>query len=72
MINIVFDKKLYPSEAVKMAAKNYKGLADFQIKETEKSIEAIIKNITPELKANIGDEFCNYVLAVTKNETRIK
>jgi hypothetical protein len=68
MINVSFSKKLYPPEAVKIAIKTYKNLADFQIEENEKYIEVKIKNAKP----NINDEFCNYVLAVIKNETRFK
>ncbi len=67
VVAIKFNKDFYNSGAVKKAALAYKGLADFHLKDNHYFIEVTIKNVNQDFKDVINDEFCNYVLAETKN-----
>jgi len=67
MITINFNKDFYNLKAAKSAIKAYKNLAGFELKENKKFIEVILKNPDKAFKKIIKDEFCNYVLAETKN-----
>lgn len=67
MISINFNKKFYNLKAIKNAAKAYKDLADFSIEDNSRRIKVLIKNVDKDIKDRIKDEFCNYVLAETKN-----
>jgi hypothetical protein len=69
---IVFKKNLYSLAAIKKGAEAFKNLADFQIKESPTSIETTINNIDKEFEDNFRDEFCNFVLAETKNDASFK
>jgi hypothetical protein len=63
---IKFSRKLYGSAAVRSAIDAYKGLADFKIKDLPDSLEVEIENIDRELENSFSDEFCNFVLAKTR------
>ena len=66
---IKFNKKFYSLGAVKRSIKKYKGFANFKIKEKRNLIEINIINPKKEFEEIIKDEFSNYVLSETKNET---
>jgi hypothetical protein len=59
---VKFDKKLYSLKAVKSAAKKYRHLADFGLKQRKNRLEVSLKNIDQDVAEVIKDEFCNYVL----------
>lgn len=61
---IKFDKKIYKLKAVKLAIRDYKELADFVLKTKGDYFEVELKNIDPDVKNIIQDEFCNYVLGI--------
>jgi hypothetical protein len=66
-MSINFNKDFYSLEAIKKAIQDYKGLADFDIEVGKKNIKINLKNIDPESKDIIKEEFCNYVLGLMKN-----
>ena len=66
---IKFNKNFYNIEAIKKAIRTYPKLANFEIKEKKNFVEVTIKNIDKDLKNVLTDEFSNYVLAKTKNES---
>jgi len=66
-MSINFNKDFYSLEAIKKAIQGYKGLADFDIKIDKKNIKVNLKNIDPDSKDVIKEEFCNYVLGLMKN-----
>lgn len=66
-MTINFNRNFYNLESIKKAIQNYNGLADFDIKLGEKNIEVNLKNIDPESKDIIKEEFSNYVLGLMKN-----
>ena len=65
-MDIYFSKSLYDGKAVKEAILAYAELADFSLKESASSFKVAVKNIDPEFKNIIKEEFCNYVLALMK------
>ncbi len=66
MVIIKFDRKIYKLKAIKLAIKEYKELADFNLKQKGKYFEVELKNIDPDVEEVIKDEFCNYVLSLMK------
>ena len=66
-MTIRFDKNFYNVGAIKKAAKAYKNLACFKIKEEKRKINVELTKIDKDIKEVIQDEFCNYVLAEMKN-----
>ena len=68
-MTIKFNKNFYNIEAIKKGITAYKKLADFEIKEKKNFVEVTIKNIDKDFKNVLTDEFSNYVLAKTKNES---
>jgi len=66
-MSINFNKNFYSLKAIEKAIQNYKGLADFNIEVKKKSIKVDLKNIDPDSKDIIREEFCNYVLGLMKN-----
>ena len=64
---IELNKNFYNLEAVKKAAKAYKELAGFSVKDDGGKIKITMKNIDEDVKDVIEDEFCNYVLSEVKN-----
>ena len=68
-MTIKFNKNFYNIEAIKKAIRTYQKLANFEIKEKKNFVEVTIKNIDKDLKNVLTDEFSNYVLAKTKNES---
>ena len=66
IISIAFNKDFYNLRAIKKAIQDYQGLADFEISQNKKAITVELKEIKPEVKKNIRDEFSNYVLALMK------
>jgi hypothetical protein len=69
---IKFSRKLYDSAAIQTAVDAYRGLADFKIKNLPDYLEVEIKNIDRRLENNLSNEFCNFVLAKTKEYAGIK
>lgn len=65
-MKVRFNKKIYSKEAIEEAIEIYKELAKFKLKETKNYFVLEMKNILPKLKPIFKDEFCNYVLALTK------
>ncbi len=66
-MTINFNRDFYNLDSIKKAIQDYKGLADFDIKLGKKNIKVNLKNINPESKDIIKEEFCNYVLGLMKN-----
>ena len=66
-MSINFNKNFYSLKAIEKAIQNYKGLADFNIEVKKKSIKVDLKNIDPDSKDIIREEFCNYVLGLMKH-----
>ena len=66
-MTINFNRDFYNLESIKKTIRDYKGLADFDIKLGKKNIKVNLKNINPESKDIIKEEFCNYVLGLMKN-----
>jgi hypothetical protein len=66
VIAINFNKTIYKAKAINSAIKDYKGLADFELKQDKKYYRLILKNIDKEVEQIIKDEFCNYVLYLIK------
>ena len=66
-MKINFNKNLYRLKAIKLAIKEYKHLANFNIKQTGDYIQVELKNINKEVKQIIKDEFCNYTLFLMKS-----
>jgi len=64
---IELNKSFYNLEAVKRAARAYKELAGFSVKDVGGKIKITIKNIDGDVEDVIEDEFCNYVLSEVKN-----
>lgn len=63
---ISFNKKLYKLKAIKLAIKEYRNLANFNLKQKGNYIQVELKDIDKEVKQVIKDEFCNYVLFRSK------
>jgi len=61
---INFNKKIYPQKDIKEAVKDYKELAEFEIKPEKGYFRLKIKNINPAIKSLFRDEFANYVLGI--------
>ena len=66
IISIAFNKDFYNLRVIKKAIQAYRGLAGFEISQNKKAIIVELKEIKPEVKKNIRDEFSNYVLALMK------
>jgi hypothetical protein len=66
-ITIKLNKKFYCETAIEKGISAYSELAEFETKATDDFIEITLKNIDPETKNAIKDEFCNYVLSEMKN-----
>lgn len=66
-IVINFNKSFYTIDAIKKAIQGYKGIADFNIISNKKENKVELKNVDPESKDIIKQEFCNYVLGLMKN-----
>lgn len=64
---ISFNRNFYNLESIKKAIRAYKGLADFDVSRDKKNIKVKLRNINPESKDVIEEEFCNYVLGLMKN-----
>lgn len=62
MISADFNKSFYDLKAVRNAVKDYKDVADFNLKDTKKSIRVILKNIGARNEELIKNEFSNYAL----------
>ena len=67
-MTITFNKNFYKLAVLKRAIQAYRGLADFKIKKEKNNYRVVLEGINSEVKANIGDEFSNYVLAEMKND----
>ena len=65
-IVIKFNNDFYNLRAIKEAVRVFQGLADFEISSGKKEIRVKLKNIHPQVREVIRDEFCNYVLAMMK------
>ncbi len=66
-MTINFNRNFYNLKSIKKAIRDYKGLADFDIKVGKKNIRVNLKNIDLESKNVIKEEFCNYILGLIKN-----
>jgi len=64
---IKFSKGVYGQKAIKLAIKEYRNLADFNLRQKKDCTEVEIKNIDKDVKDIIKDEFCNYVLFLMKS-----
>jgi len=64
---INFNRSFYNLESIKKAIQDYKGLADFDIEVEKENIKVNLKNISPESRNVIKEEFSNYVLGLMKN-----
>lgn len=62
-INIKFNEKIYPLQAIKLAIKDFEHLAKFNLKKDKNYITLTLSQIQPDVKKTIKDEFSNYVLA---------
>ena len=65
-MEINFNKNLYSRQAVRRSIKTYRHLADFGFQERKDYFNVRLKNIVPDVKDIIDDEFANYVLSLTK------
>ncbi len=61
-----FNTRIYKEKAILEAIKVYSKIADFFLVREEDYIKVYIKNIPPEFSKTLKDEFCNYVLGITK------
>ena len=69
-VDISLNKKFYSIKAVKQASQDFKDICNCTIPKN-KNIEISLK-LKEDLDINtIGYEFCNYVLALMKNETLV-
>jgi hypothetical protein len=69
-VKIILSNTLYPFDAVKKAAEDFRDIGDFTI--SKKNVTSIvIKLKDKDYISSIGYEFCNYVLALMKNEAFI-
>ena len=59
---IKFNKNIYKKKAIVKAGKEYKHLADFDIKNQNKYYQVVFSKIDKDVKEIIEDEFKNYVL----------
>ncbi len=66
-MTINFNRNFYNLKSIEKAIHDYKGLADFDIEVGKKNIKVDLKNIDPESRNVIKEEFCNYVLGLIKN-----
>ena len=64
--NIKFNKKLYSQKAIKIAAKEFKNLADIKISSQGDYFVVVFDQIDPDVKEVIVDEFGNYALFTMK------
>ena len=63
---IKFNKNFYNLKAIKVTAQAFQGLADLEISSGKKEVRVKLKNIHPQVREVIREEFCNYVLAMMK------
>ena len=63
-MTVNFNKKIYPQKVIKKAVKDYKELAEFEMKIEKGYFRLKIKNINPAIKSLFKDEFANYVLGI--------
>ena len=61
-----FNSQIYSEDALKKAVCDYAQIADINIKKSRGYYLVNIKNIKPEIRSAIKDEFANYVLGLTK------
>ena len=66
-VEIILNKSFYCVEAVKKAVEDFKEIGNFSVS-CDDGILISIKLKNEEGIENIGYEFCNYVLALMKNE----
>jgi len=66
-MTINFNRNFYNLKSIEKAIRDYEGLADFDIEVGKKNIKVDLKNIDPESRNVIKEEFCNYVLGLIKN-----
>jgi hypothetical protein len=69
-INISLNKSFYAVDAVKKAAEDFKEIGDFSVHD-KKNILVSIKVKDASQVEILGYEFCNYVLALMKNEALV-
>ncbi len=67
-MQIKFNKKIYSLKAIKLAIKDYQGLADFNLEKKGEYILVKLTKIDKEYKGIIKDEFCNYILSLMKTD----
>lgn len=66
MQEIKFNNHIYDKRAVARAITDFSHLAKFKVTMAAGYTRVVISNEDPGLKAVLKDEFCNYVLGVTK------
>ena len=67
-MKIRFDNKIYSLKAIKLAIKDYQGLADFNLDQKKEYTQVELTKINKEFKKIIKEEFCNYVLFLMKTD----
>jgi len=66
MQEVKFSSHIYEKNAVAKAVKDFSHLAKFKVTGIPGYFRVVITNEDAGLKAVLADEFCNYVLGVTK------
>ena len=69
-VEISLNKNFYSIDAVKKAISDFKKVGNFSVS-NKKSIIVSLKLKNSSDIENIGYEFCNYVLALMKNEASV-
>lgn len=59
---IKFNQEVYSLKAIKNSVSQFKELAVFVVKKTDKYFEVNVTKIDKDVKDEIKNEFCNYVL----------
>lgn len=72
-MKIILDKNLYSIEAIKNTINAYQneGIGDFAIKEKGDSFVIEGSNIEEDMKEEIKNEFCNFLVSEMKNYYRV-
>lgn len=63
---IKLNKKLYKHYIIKKTIKLFGDAGDFSLQKSDDYFLVKIKNINPQVKNIIKDEFCNYLIYLTK------
>ena len=63
MIRLSFDRRLYRTQAVKDAARDFADFAEFEVAETPAAIEVVARPKDEPLDEQFEGEFCNHALA---------